>query len=351
MILAGDVGATKTHLGLYLSREGRPRPVREEVFSSREAPSLRSILEEFLSRERDEVRRCAFGVAGPVVDGRSRVTNLGWEVRERELARDLRLSRVDVLNDVEAMGWEIPHLTSQDLLDLTPELSSRPGNAAVLAAGTGLGMSILHWDGRRHVPNASEGGHQGFAPRTDDEIALLQHLRTTHGRVSVERVVSGPGLVAIYESLVRSGRARSSAEAQRRIAMAGDRSEAIAEECRDGDRAAACALEVFLSLYGAAAGDFALAARATAGVYIGGGIAPKLLPCLRDGAFLRGFRDKGRLSPLVSAIPVRVILEPRTALRGAAAYAAGPEALWRPPRFSGDLRVNTSPDTAGLRDS
>jgi glucokinase len=213
-------------------------------------------------------------------------------------------------------------------VSLTPGLRARPGNAALIAAGTGLGIATLVWDGKRHLVAASEGGHQDFAPRDDVEIDLLRHLLRRHGRVSVERVVSGPGLSALFDFLVATGRGRPSPAMRRRLA-AGDRNAAVSEAGVTGDDAVARrAVEMFASLYGAAAGNLALAARAVGGVYVAGGIAPRILSVLRAGRFMRSFRSKGRLRPLLERIPVKVVVEPRTALLGAAARAAHLE-TWR----------------------
>jgi glucokinase len=323
VILAGDVGATKTLLGLYSRARGGLRCVREEAFPSREFASFEALVDEFLSRSERRIDRCAVGVAGPVTAGRSRVVNLRWPVDERRLARRLGTRDVRVLNDLEATAWGVPLVQARKLVSLTPGLRSRPGNAALIAAGTGLGMALLLWDGKRWHPQASEGGHQTFGPRNDLEIELLRFLGRRHGRVSVERAISGPALSLIYEFLTRSGRGRRSRLMSRRLADTDDPNAEVARAGLAGDDAVAGrALDLFVSLYGAAAGDLALVAKATAGVYVGGGIAPKILPRLREGAFIRAFREKGRLSFLVERIPVRVILEPRTALLGAARCAA-----------------------------
>ncbi len=321
MILAGDIGGTKTVLGLFRQRRGRLESVRESTFASQRYRSFLALLDEFLDGETQRVEAAAVGVAGPVVNGRSQVVNVRWPVDARAIARRLRIRQAQVINDVEANAWGIPALTRGKVVNLTPGLAGTPGNAALLSAGTGLGMAILFWDGERFRPSASEGGHASFAPRSDLEIALLEFLRRRHGRVSTERVLSGPGLGAMYDLLVDRGgkpptgsRVRSSRDPNARIAEAG---------LRGTDPVARKALEMFASVYGSVAGDIALLARATAGVWIGGGIAPKILPALRRaGAFVRAFRDKGRLSPFLGRIPVRVILEPRTALLGAAACAA-----------------------------
>lgn len=323
MFLAGDVGGTKTLLGLFKDDGSGLRPVRETAFDSHGHPSLQAIVREFLSAGREKVHAFAVGVAGPVVRGRSQVVNLRWPVDAKKLARALGLARVTVLNDLEATAWGISQLGSRQLVNLTPGLRGSAGNAAVIAAGTGLGMALLVRDGEEFHPSASEGGHQEFAPRDDLEIDLLRFMRRRHSRVSVERIVAGSGFSAIYQFLIESGRYRESARMSRLLAGADDPNAAISAAGLAGeDRAAAKALELFVSLYGSAAGDLALVARATAGVYVGGGIAPAILPSLRSGLFVRAFRNKGRLSSLLEKIPVRVIVEPRAALLGAAVCAA-----------------------------
>jgi len=323
MILAGDVGGTKTNLGLFRRVGGKLVSSREESFSSGEFPSLEAMIAEFLSHGRQKVDRAAVGVAGPVVGGRSQVVNVRWPVDARRLARSLELDRVGLLNDLEANAWGIPELPPGKLLNLTPGLRPVPGNAALIAAGTGLGMAILFRDGAGFVPSATEGGHQEFAPRDDLEIDLLRFMRRRHGRVSTERIVAGPGFSAIYQFLIDSGWGKESTLMSGRLARAADPNGVISEAgLADEDPVARKTLEMFVSMYGSAAGDLALVAKSTAGMYVGGGIAPKILPVLRSGEFVRSFRNKGRLSPLLEKIPVKVILEPRTALIGAAACAA-----------------------------
>lgn len=325
MILAGDVGGTKTILGLFQSTRSGLECVREQEFASQEQPSLGAMAREFLAAGRQRVDRCAVGVAGPVEDGRSQVVNLRWPVDRRKLARSIRLDsgRVHVLNDLEATAWGIPELSSRKLRSLTPRLRAPEGNAALIAAGTGLGMALLIWDGTRWRPAPSEGGHQTFAPRDDVEIDLLRFLRRRHGRVSIERVVAGPGISAIFRFLLERGRRSEPEWLGRHLAAGEDPNAVISEVGLAGDDPVAReTLQRFVSLYGAAAGDLALVAKAIGGVYVGGGIAPRILPLLESGDFVRAFRAKGRLSPLVERIPIKVILEPRTALIGAAARAA-----------------------------
>ncbi len=323
MILAGDVGGTKTLLGLFERHARGLRPVREASYASRDYDSLEAIGVEFLDGERGRIEAAAIGVAGPVTDGRSTVVNLRWPVDARRVARRLGIGEVRVINDLEATAWGIPLLRGRQLASLTPRARPQPGNAALIAAGTGLGMALLFWDGERHRPSASEGGHQGFAPRDAIEAELLRRLRRRHGRVSVERVVSGPGLQAIYGQLVDTAGGRTARARARRLASEPDPSAAIAAAGLSGeDPIAARAVDRFVSAYGAAAGDLALVAKAVAGVYVGGGIAPKILERLKQGPFMRAFLAKGRLMPLVAGIPVHIVLEPRTALLGAAAHAA-----------------------------
>jgi glucokinase len=322
MFLAGDVGGTKTLLGLFKRVEGKPVAVREASYPSRGYASLEEIIEEFLSAGRQKVHRVAVGVAGPVLGGRSQVVNLRWSVDRARLSRTLDIEDVQVLNDLEATAWGIPELSSRQFINLTPGLRGRPGNAALIAAGTGLGMALLLWDRERFHACASEGGHQEFAPRDDLEIELLQYLRGRHARVSVERVVAGPGFSAIYQFLIDTGRCEESPTLARRMTEAGDPNAVISQAGLTGeDPAAEKTIDIFVSLYGSAAGDLALVIKATAGIYVGGGIAPKILPKLRSGVFVQSFRHKGRLSSLIEKIPVRVIVEPRTALLGAAACA------------------------------
>ncbi len=323
MILAGDVGGTKTLLGLFRSIRGRLASVRESEFPSADFPSLPAMIREFLAQGGEPVDRCAVGVAGPVVGGRSHVVNLRWPVDARRLSRSLGIDGVFVINDLEATAWGIPTLPASRLVNLTPGLRPHEGNQALIAAGTGLGTTILFWDGERHRPSAGEGGHQSFAPRDRDEAELLEFMLERYERVSVERVVAGPGFSEIYDFLVETGRVSQSERMKRLLAEADDRNAAISHAgVRGADRGAERAVDLFVSLYGAAAGDLALVSRAVGGVWVGGGIAPKILPKLRDGRFLEAFRDKGRLGPLLEKIPLKVIVEPRTALLGAASCAA-----------------------------
>jgi len=322
MILAADVGGTKTALGLFDDHGGGLTAVRERVLSSREFPAFESLVKAFLADGPSTVLTTAcFGVAGPVVQGRAVTTNLPWELDEQRLAAAIRVKRVKLLNDLEAMAHGALAVPSSSLLTLQPG-QPREGNLAVVAAGTGLGEAMLVWDGARYVVMASEGGHVDFAPRTDVEIALLRFLHLRFGRVSYERVLSGPGLHNIYMFLRETGGAPEPAWLTERFAH-GDPAAVISEAALEGaDPTCVGALDLFVSIYGAEAGNLALKALAVGGVFLGGGIAPKLATRLTaDDTFLRAFRDKGRLAKLMTVIPVKVILDPRVGLLGAARVA------------------------------
>jgi glucokinase len=320
MILAGDIGGTKTVIGLFEQAGGRLQAVREETFPSKSHASLEAILDRFLGGgSRQALRSACFGVAGPVIEGRSKTTNLPWELDEPTLEKALQVPRVKLLNDLEAAAYGMLHLDPTDLCVLQPGLK-RQGNITVIAAGTGLGQAILYWDGAHHHPIASEGGHADFAPRTDLEVDLLNYLRREFGHVSCERLLSGPGLFNIYRFLRDSGDATEPEWLRQRIAQ-GDPGAVISQIGLAGEHPLCTrALDLFCSVYGAEAGNLALKALSVGGVYIGGGIAPKILPRLQDGAFIRAFTDKGRLSDLMRSIEVKVALNPRAPLIGAAHY-------------------------------
>jgi glucokinase len=322
-ILAGDIGGTKTVLGIFEFAAQRLETVAEATFASGAHSSFDEVLAQFLEAHRAvELRAACFGVAGPVIDGRSNLLHLPWQLDEAELARASGAARVVLINDVEAAAYGMLTLGDDERTVLNPGLPQPHANIAVMAAGTGLGESFLCWDGERYRASATEGGHASFAPRTDVQIELLRFLRGEFaGRVSTERLLSGPGLHNIY----RFVRQRSSEAEPRPITerMAEEDPSAVIAELALESKDAACveSLELFASIYGAEAGDIALRYLALGGVFIGGGIAPKILPALQTDAFMRAFVDKGRYSELVAGIPVWVSLEPRAPLLGAAHYA------------------------------
>ncbi|HWQ69018.1 MAG TPA: glucokinase [Patescibacteria group bacterium] len=320
MILAGDIGGTKTVIGLFEEAGNRLHAIREETFPSQNYSTLEEILNQFLGPgSRPPLRIACFGVAGPVIDGKSKVTHLPWMLDEHRLAEVLDIPQVRLLNDLEATAYGMLHLDPTHLCVLQPGLT-RKGNIAVIAAGTGLGEAILYWDGTRYHAIATEGGHADFAPRSDLEVELLRYLQREYGHVSYERVLSGPGLFNIYRFLRDSGVAEEPEWLRTRLAE-DDAGAVISEMGLTGDEPLCTkALNLFVSIYGTEAGNLALKAFAIGGVYIGGGIAPKILPKLQEGTFTRAFSDKGRFAELLRSIDVKVALNLRAPLIGAAHY-------------------------------
>jgi len=322
MILAGDVGGTNTRLAVFDDTGGRLAPAAEATFPSREHGSLEAVLQKFNAAHPLSIDRACFGVAGPVRNGRCDATNLAWVVDARLVARELRLQAVGLINDLEANAWGIGVLEPDDLALLNPGAPDAEGNQAIISAGTGLGEAGLTWDGKQHRPFATEGGHSDFAPRNHLEMELLDYLLKQFQRVSYERVVSGPGLLNIYRFLRDTGRGEETAWLAERMRDQ-DPGAVISQAALEG-KSDLCvqALDLFVSLYGAEAGNLALKVLATGGVFLGGGIAPKIIRKLQDPIFLTAFTAKGRMKPLLQAIPVRVILNDKTALLGAAHFAA-----------------------------
>jgi len=327
MVLAGDIGGTKCNLGLFEVAGGVPHPLRSAKYPSAAYPGLAPLLEEFLGADAGEVRAACFGVPGPVLENRTSTPNLAWELDGGALSPLVGGHAVVLINDLVATAEGVPLLRQDELATLHPggPGAAGAGNLALIAAGTGLGMALLPRVAGAWVPVPSEGGHMDFAPRNEDEAGLLFYLREAlQGRVSVERVVSGPGLFNIYQYL-RDRTGLPETPAVREKLERGEDPARVIGEATLADSCDLCsrAVGMFVSAYGAAAGNLALVGTATGGVYLGGGIAPKLLPRLQDGAFLRAFFDKGRFRAFLEAVPVRVILNDRAALLGAARHAAG----------------------------
>ena len=322
MILAGDIGGTKTNLAVFADGQRLGSAIAEEKFASTEHATLDEIVKEFVTRHGLRVDAACFGVAGPVKDGRCVATNLPWVVDSEVLSHELGGVKTWLINDLEANAYGIAVLEPRELVVLNPGATDARGNAAIIAAGTGLGEAGLYWDGRDHVPFACEGGHADFSPRTPVEVELLTWLRGRFEHVSWERVVSGPGLVNVYQFL-RDVKHLDEPEWLRDALGTGDPGAVISRAAEAG-RSPLCAqaLDLFVGLYGAEAGNLALKLMATGGVYVGGGIAPKNLQWLHRGAFLAAFLAKGRMRGLLEAMPVRIILSDRTALLGAARCAA-----------------------------
>ncbi len=320
MILAGDVGGTKVHLALYNFINGKLEISRDERFPAKEYSGLEEIVKLFLGT--DKATAACFGVPGPVRDGRLRLTNLPWTLDSRELSSSLDIHHVFLINDLEANGYGIAELAPDQIYTLSEGDPSQMGNRALVAAGTGLGEAFLAWNGRAHQPFPSEGGHADFAPRNENEIDLLRFLKQKYnGRISYERVVSGMGLTNIYEFLREVRGIDEPNWLAARIAA--EDPNAVITELALAAKSEICekALDMFVSIYGAEAGNLALKILSVGGLYVGGGIAPRILEKLKDGVFMKSFTDKGRLSQLLINTPVRIILESRAALMGAAAYA------------------------------
>jgi glucokinase len=326
MILAGDVGGTKIHLALYNFEGGRLKPVRDEKFPAHEFACLDDVVKKFLGDgtgdEQSQIVAACFGCPGPVRDGRLKLTNLPWTLDVRDLQPSLGIEHIFLINDLEANGYGIPELAPESIFSLHAGDASAIGHRGLIAAGTGLGEALLIWDGKTHRPIPSEGGHCDFAARTDREIALLEYLRKTlNGRVSSERVVSGLGIKNVYAYLRDVEKMEEPQWLRDR--MAAEDPNAVIGQCAEDGSSPLCleTMQTFAAAYGAEAGNIALKVLAVGGMYLGGGIAPKSLKTLGEGGFMQAFLDKGRLSPLLDTIPVRVILDDTCALLGAAAFA------------------------------
>jgi len=321
MILAGDIGGTNARLAVFDVLDGRFSLISASVFPSREYSSLDEIVSKFVRTANVHPHAACFGVAGPVRNGRVEASNLPWIIESKRLAEELDLKKALLINDLEANAWGIAFLDPADLVSLNQVKGTPVGNQAVISAGTGLGEAGMYWDGTKHLVFASEGGHADFAPRNELETELLRYLRVRFGHVSYERIVSGPGLVNVFNFLRDTGR--------------GVEPKWLADEMLHSDPAAAIsraaidgkcglseqAIDLFVSIYGAEAGNLALKIMATGGIYLGGGIAPKMLPKLAGPLFMEGFLSKGRMQHLLEAIPVRVITNDKVALLGAARFA------------------------------
>ena len=322
MLIAGDIGGTKTLLALYDAERGPRRPVAEEEFASARYQGLEHMVEEFLGRHSANARAACFDVAGPVIDGRAQLTNLPWVLEERALCSRLGLERATLLNDLQAIAHAVPLLEAQELRTIKPGRAQERGAKAVIAPGTGLGEAFLVWSGSGYMACPSEGGHADFAPSDQLQTELLGYLRARYARVGYERVCSGMGLPNIYDFLRDSGRAAESRALAAELAKAPDRTPLIVQAALrepQGDPLSALTLRSFVSILGAEAGNLALKVLATGGVYIGGGIAPRIVAQLGQGAFAQAFVNKGRFAPMLESIPVHVIVT-RAALLGAAIY-------------------------------
>ncbi|MFZ1766185.1 MAG: glucokinase [Candidatus Nitrotoga sp.] len=325
-LLTGDIGGTKTRLALVDVNSNEVVIRRELSYASQRYETFETLLSEFLSSD-DNVDDAAFGIAGPVQDGVAQATNLPWRIDTAALCQRFGFLRCHLLNDLEATAYGLPALDDADLLTLQAGVPEMLGNAAVIAAGTGLGEAGLYWDGLSYRPFATEGGHATFSPRNTLEFALLRHLQQRHsehmrGHVSWERVVSGMGLLDLYAFLLDYRHVSTPAWLAEKMRNTDTAAAISAAALANSDAVCVETMQLFVSLYGVEAGNLALKVMSRGGLYIGGGIAPKILPLLQTGDFLNAFLDKGRMRPLLAAMPVKVILNDRAALYGPALFAA-----------------------------
>jgi glucokinase len=322
-LLAGDIGGTKTNLAVFLSPTDLQNPHAEATFASARYGSLEAIVREFLTQVSVTVERAAFGVAGPVVSGRATITNLPWAMEEEELRKALDLDAVYLQNDLVSIATAVPSLKAGDLHTLNEGEPEPAGAIAVVAPGTGLGEAYVVWDGSRYRAYASEGGHVDFGPTDETQIELLRYLQARHEHVSYEWICSGMGLPNIYGFLKESGCAEEPVWLAERLVQTEDPTPVIVNAALDRDRPCelcGAALGVFVSILGAEAGNLALKVLATGGIYLAGGIPPRILSVLEDGRFLQAFRQKGRLSKLLVSIPIHVVINSKIALLGAACH-------------------------------
>lgn len=321
MLLAGDIGGTKTLLGLFDAVPVRPRPVLVRSFGTLDHADLQAMIAVFLKEgdaAQGAIETACFGVAGPVVDEAAELTNVPWRVDARRVAAALGIQRVALLNDLEALAHAVPVLRESETHVLQEGEALRDGNIGLIAAGTGLGQALLHNIDGRFVPSASEAGHADFAARTEREIAVLRDLTTRYGRADVEHVVSGRGLVNIHRVIHRQQPCAAAVDLESPDAPAAISTAAMERRCPRCMET----LDLFVDAYGAEAGNLALRSVSTGGLYVGGGIAPKILPALTTGVFMRAFRAKPPLNPMLTAMPVKVILNAEAGLLGAAVFAA-----------------------------
>lgn len=321
MILAGDIGGTKTWLAAVAIENGQLIVQHDAKFPSREFARLEDVVQAFLRDHPATIEAACFGIAGAVIDGVCRTTNLPWVVAETALSQVLGTPQVKLLNDLEATAYSLEVLTTADVVEIQSGSQNEPANRAVIAAGTGLGEAGIFWNGRQYVPFASEGGHADFAARDELEIELLRYLIGEFGHASWERVLSGPGLVNVYRFLCKRDPSQVSAEIAAEMQQR-DPAAVIAQAAQQR-RCSLCiqALQMFVSLYGSEAGNLALKLMSRGGLYIAGGIAPKIIDQLRQPVFLESIHGKGRFQSLLQSIPVRIVITDRAALLGAAHYA------------------------------
>ena len=321
MILAGEIGATRTRLAAFEKEASRLQLVVEKTYLSQEHSGLPEIISAFVKAEGIGVHNACFGVAGPVRRGRSKISNLPWVIDSRDLAKLLRLDAVGMINDLEAYAYGIDGLDSKDFVTLNEGSEDAEGNRAVISARTGLGVAGLYWDGFRHHPFGCEGGHSDFAPRYALEMELLAYLQNKYGRISCERLLSGPGIKNIYDFLRDTQKAEEPQWLKDQIGAAADPPALISQLAEEG-KAAICdqTMTIFVSIYGAETGNVALNFLSTGGIFIGGSVAAKNVSRMKDPIFMQSFLDKGRMAPLLKEIPVTIVLNDDSGIIGAARY-------------------------------
>ena len=319
-ILAGDIGGTHARLGLF-DVGADPGSARiQETFPCSQFPGLWELVQHFMQRHSASLAGACLAVAGPVENGRGVFTNLGWTFDAAALAEGLGLQRIHILNDLEAVGYGLMSLPAAGLMTLNPGASSARGNLAVIAAGTGLGQCACYFDGHDHHPFASQGGHVDFAPRTEVEMEFLRHLMGRFPHVSYERVISGPGLLEIYKFLQVTGRGQEPASLTASILKDGKPEAVVTAAVSKQSERCVLAAQMFLSILAAEAGNLGLKIMARGGVYVGGGMARRLLPLLSAAEFMQVFTSKGAMRELLAAMPVHIILSDDAGLLGAARY-------------------------------
>ncbi len=332
MLLAGDIGGTKTAVGVFSSEKGAHTPLAEAEVHSADYPSLEAIAQEFLAKTGLHADRACFGVAGPVIAGHAKITNLPWTVDQAQLAKELGLKAVYLLNDLEAIACAVPGLRPEDVEVLSPGQPVERANKAVFAPGTGLGEAFLTWEGAAYRAHSSEGGHADFAPADEIQVRLLEFVRQRFDHVSYEHVCSGVGIPQVYEFFRDREKVPEMPAATERIALAGDRTKAIIQAALDPAASSprcAATIDTVVSIMGSEAGNLALKVMAVGGVYLAGGVPVHILPVLRSPRFLQSFRRKGRLSEMMSRIPVHMMIS-NVGITGAAAYGLQKEAEARP---------------------
>jgi len=322
MLIAGDIGGTKTDLAIYSREFGPHAPLAQAQFHSADYPSLQAMVAKYLADVNLKVDAGSFDIAGPVIDGHAKTTNLPWTMDEASLAADLRLRSVHLMNDLQAVARAVPVLRPVDLVTLNPGKAVPKGAIAVIAPGTGLGESFLTWDGERYVAHESEGGHSDFAPTDALQLRLLAFLLERFDHVGVERVCSGIGVPNLYEFVRDGEKIPERPEVARRISVALDRTRAIIEAGTDASspsEVCRATVDLLVGILAGEAGNLALKVLATGGLYLAGGVALRLLDALKQPRFVQTFARKGRFKELMERIPIHVITT-RAALLGAATY-------------------------------